>query len=254
MIIKDAELLCACVRAYNEFALELGEASGGRIVPLATLPAVAPEKCAAEARWAAERGFRGVELNPMHAAEPLWADAWDKLYDTVEEAGIPLCMHIADARDQEPVKHHGQWGAHVVRASFAITEAVTALLFSGALERRPGLRLLLGECRIGWLPFVIQQAQQAALERDTDLPLSLTPAEVWQRQIAATFEEDRIGAHLLASPWARLAGSVMWATDYPHNHNVCFDPHPVLDELFADVPDDIADHACYGKAAEWFGI
>lgn len=254
MIFRDSRLLMACVHAYNEFAAGISEATGHRVLPLAMLPAALPERCAAEARWAASHSFRGLELNPMLVGEPVWSPVWDDLYDAVEETGLPLCMHISAHPEEKPVKHHGQWPAYVVRASFAVNEAVTALLFSGALDRRPGMRLLLGECRIGWLPFVIQQAEQAARERDTDLRLSLTPAELWQRQIAATFEEDRIGARLLSMPWARLAGTVMWASDYPHNSNVCFNPRPVIEELFAEVPDDIAWHACYGKAAEWFGL
>lgn len=250
---RDEALRLACVRAYNNYVLTLGEATEGRIIPLAILPTASPQACAAEARWAAEQGFRGLEFNAMLAAEPMWSPVWDDLYDVVAEVGVPLCMHISATPGVKPVTHHGQWPAYVVQASFAVSEAILSLLFSGALDRRPGLRVLLGECRVGWLPFLMQQAD-AASERDTDVPMSLTPAEIWQRQIAATFEEDRIGARLLGQKWSNLAGTVMWASDYPHNHNVCFDPHPVLEEIFADIPSAVADHACYGKAAEWFRL
>ncbi|MGC5010763.1 amidohydrolase family protein [Streptosporangium sp. DT93] len=253
-IFQDERLGLACVRAYNEFALTLDRDTGGRIVPLAIMPTGSPEACAAEARWAVENGFRGLEFNALLAGRPLWDPVWEEFWDAVESSGVPLCMHISATPGVEPVRTHGQWPSYVVQASFAILDPILSLLFSGVLDRRPGLRVLLGECRVGWLPFVIQQAEDTARERYTDVKLSSTPTEIWHRQIAATFEEDRLGARLLAEPWANLAGTVMWASDYPHNHRVCFDPHPVLDDIFADVPDDIADHACYGKAAEWFGV
>jgi predicted TIM-barrel fold metal-dependent hydrolase len=250
----DDQLRRSAVRVYNEFVFGLGQRTGGRLVPLAVMPNRAPDDCVREARWAAKHGFRGLEFNALLAAEPLWSPIWDEFLDTVEELGLPLCMHISDTPGVQPVKRHGQWPVHVVEASFAVVRPILELLFSGALDRRPDLRVLLGECRIGWIPFVLQQADEAARERDTDVRLTRLPSEIWRQQIAATFEADQVGGRLLAQPWSQLAGSVMWANDYPHNSTMCFNPQPVLDELFDGVPAQFAESARHGLAAQWFGL
>jgi predicted TIM-barrel fold metal-dependent hydrolase len=128
------------------------------------------------------------------------------------------------------------------------------IVFSGVLERHPDLKVVFAECRTGWLPFFIEHMDRQARERPTDVKLSLKPSEYWQRQMAATFEDDKIGAEMLKYDWAHLKHMVMWGSDYPHNPVAWPNTDQLIEELFVGVPEDVKASALYGRASDFFNI
>jgi hypothetical protein len=128
------------------------------------------------------------------------------------------------------------------------------IVFSGVLERHPGLKAAFGECRVGWLPFFIEHMDRQARERPTDVPLSLKPSEYWQRQMAATFEDYVIGIKMLQDESSHLQYMVMWGSDYPHNPVTWPNTDSVLDQLFDGVLQDVKDSALFGRACDFYGL
>ena len=89
------------------------------------------------------------------------------------------------------------------------------MVFSGALERHPGLKLVLAESGVGWLPYFLTRMDMEwrALRDKLDYAPRIAPSELFRRQVMATFEEEQ-----LAERYIPLLGadSCMWASDYPH--------------------------------------
>ena len=71
------------------------------------------------------------------------------------------------------------------------------MMFSGALERHPGLQLVLAESGIGWLPVLPRPhgpASGTSLARQARLRAERSPpSELFRRQVIATFEEEPLG-------------------------------------------------------------
>jgi predicted TIM-barrel fold metal-dependent hydrolase len=89
---------------------------------------------------------------------------------------------------------------------------ISAILFGGAPERYPKLKIVIGESGIGWLPYALERLDYEWEDQFKDL-LPRPPSEYWRRQFFATFQIDRIGLRNLDAIGAE---TVMWGSDFPH--------------------------------------
>jgi uncharacterized protein len=94
--------------------------------------------------------------------------------------------------------------------------AMTSLMFDGALERHPDLRVAFLESGTGWLPYWLHRLDEHhEWMAETELDwLELTPSEYFARQCAISSEAE----DALAAMTMRAVGTdhLMWASDFPH--------------------------------------
>src|SRR3979490_690601 len=106
------------------------------------------------------------------------------------------------------------------------------LIFSGALERFPNLKIVIGEAGLGWIPYVLQHMDLEWEDQFKDLDLKMKPSEYWYRQCYATYQTDPVGIRLLD-----ILGedNVMWGSDYPHPDGIWPDSQEFLDRELGGV-------------------
>ena len=215
--IRDSELRAACLAAYNDWAAEFGRSAPDRLVLLAMLPAHDPGTATAELERCRELGHRGVLLSPFESQHALFGPSWERFWDAAHQLGCCLHFHLGEG-------HHslralpGSWQlpACVATSPLQLDETLAALLLSGVLERRPGLRVVLGESGLGWLPYVLERLDhehEKYRDRTLDYRPQVPPSEIFRSQVRVTYQEDETGVELLD----RIGlANVMWASDYPH--------------------------------------
>src|SRR5262249_18295956 len=179
------------------------------------LPTHAPEAAVAELERVAQRGHRGAIISPF---EFRCSDAaWDRLWAAADAARLPVSFHIGQGTSQVRVAPTSwELAAFATVGPMQLDDPLAMMIFSGALERHPGLRLVLAESGIGWLPYFVRRMDHEAekhLPKALDYRLKAKPSEIFARQVYATFEEEPLGPSLLP-----LLGpnNFMWASDYPH--------------------------------------
>ena len=69
-------------------------------------------------------------------------------------------------------------------------EFLSGIAFSGALERYPRMKFILGECGVGWLPYVLSRMDEEYEDQFRHLGLSMKPSEYWRRQGYTTFQHE----------------------------------------------------------------
>ena len=109
-------------------------------------------------------------------------------------------------------------------APMQLDEPLALMVFSGALERHPEMRLVLAECGIGWVPYFVARMDQAGakhLPKATDYQLKAKPSEIFRRQVYATFEEEPFGPQLIPI----LGPYLTWHAHYGFGRIVAVDPH-----------------------------
>ena len=243
MFGDDRALQLACVRAYNEWQLEFCAAGAGRLFGHAVIPACGLEDAVAELDWALERGYRGVLISsfPNGSVEPSPDD--DPFWARAAEAGVPVALHIGSFHADGPVKRRRFDPAAVLpRAATSKSGAntvplVARMIFSGLFDRVPGLRALLVEANIGWIPAMLEQTDDMFLRyrwfTDTSAALPTMPSRLFHRNCWATFMIDTVGIELRH----RLnLDHLLWSTDYPHTGSDWPNSRNTIARLFRGVP------------------
>jgi predicted TIM-barrel fold metal-dependent hydrolase len=237
--IHDPALQDACYAAWNDWAVEeFNAVDPERLCVLGFLPAHSPEAAAAELARCAKIGHRGAILDVFEVdlADP----GWDRLWATAEETGLPISFHLKGGMWSRSLQARriGKWpyGAYASVLPLQLDEPLALMLFSGALERHPGLKLVLAEAGIGWLPWFLHRLDHEweALHDKLDYATEHRPSELFRRQVLATFEEEPLGVQLLP---LLGADSCMWASDYPHTDSTFPHSKRAIEQALGALPE-----------------
>src|SRR5919107_4074029 len=158
----DKDLALACVRAYNDFQVEewCGDA-GGRLVPLPIVPLWDVGLAAAEVERNAARGCTAVAFSEIPAKlglPTLHSGEWEPFFAACAATGTVICMHIGSS-SQMPSTSADAPPPVAATLSFANPKrSLSDFLFSGVLVRHPSIKLAYSEGQIGWIPYVLERA------------------------------------------------------------------------------------------------
>ena len=199
-------------------------------------------------RYLKRIGLRTCMLLAARVQMPLWDDAWEPLWQAAAETGIPIGFHLGGglrtvALSGPKAAHPGNIGVRVSCSPVQMDEALAAVIFSGALERYPSLKIVLAETGIGWLPYMLERMDDTYRKfldapdfwrSESRLALAVPPSAYFRRQIWATFQSDLAGMRLLD-----VLGEdrVMWASDYPHADSTWPDSQAAIEANFKSVPE-----------------
>jgi predicted TIM-barrel fold metal-dependent hydrolase len=242
----ERELQRCCVRAYNEWLAEFCQDGGGRLWGLGVMPTTGVDDALVELEVALALGHRGFLLssfpNGSRAPEP----DDERFWGAVEEAGLPAAVHLGSFvaprvsrwPDTQALSFLAVAGA--AKAGADAIELAATVLFSGMFERCPGIRLVLAEAGIGWIPSALEQLDAMflryrwvgeAVER-----MQAMPSELFRRNVWSTFILDRVGLEQLD----RLPrGHVCWSTDYPHDTSDWPNSRLNIEHQFRGLPLDV---------------
>ncbi len=214
--IEDPELKKLAIGAWNDWAAEeFNSYMPDRLSALPFLPLTSPEDAVAELTRCLTKGHRGAIVSAFEAdlADP----AWDRLWAAATEADVPISFHIGGGSQRLDVMKGGwQIAAFAAIAPIQLDEPFAIMVFGGALERNPRLKLVLAESGVGWVPYMIAR-MDATYEKHCvkhpEYSIKTKPSEIFHRQVYFTFEEEPFGPELIP-----LLGpdNFMWACDYPH--------------------------------------
>jgi len=235
--IADPDLQRACYAAWNDWAIdEFNAVDPERLCVLAFLPGSSPDAAAEELERCAERGHRGAIIAAFEV--DLGDPSWDRLWSAAEQTGIPISFHIKGGTSSNLSYQLGKWpsAAYASVLPLQLDEPLAIMMFSGALERHPGLRLVLAESGVGWLPWFLQRMDMEweAMRDKLDYAPSVPPSRLFGNQVIATFEEEPLAAQMIPMVGA---DSVMWASDYPHTDSTFPDSLHAIEETLGTLPD-----------------
>jgi predicted TIM-barrel fold metal-dependent hydrolase len=130
----------------------------------------------------------------------------------------------------------GSWksAAFATELPSQLDEMLAIMNYSGALERHPGLTLVLAEAEVGWLPYFLSRMdmERENLRDQIDYAPSVPPSELF-RQVIATFEEEKLADQFI--PYLG-ADSCMWASDYHHTDSTFPESRRAIEEALGTPP------------------
>ena len=224
-VMGDVELEEACCRAYNDWMIEFCSVAPQRFWGLAMISLWNIEHAVQELERCRKAGLRGAAIGLMPAPElPYSSEHYERFWAACQDLAMPVNMHINSGpgrRQFSPQQRSGLMPDGAVGHKWECMHAVGNIIAAGVLERYPGLRLVLAEAGVGWIPFFAQEfdyyqvsfaPSSAGVGRQRDIPRR--PSEYIYGQVYGAFIQDTIGSKLL--PDYGL-DTFMWSNDYPHS-------------------------------------
>ncbi len=250
---KDRELAEACVYAYNDWMVDewCGD-SGGRLIPLPIIPLWDVELAAAEVRRNASRGARAVcfsEIPAVLGLPSIHTGDWDPFFAACAETGTVVCMHIGSSSKMPATSADAPVAVAATLSFGNAMSSLTDFLFSGVLVRFPDLKLAYSEGQIGWIPYILERADDVWLEHRAwggvrDI-VPEPPSTYYYRQVFGCFFRDRHGIESLETVGV---DNTTFETDYPHTDSTWPHTKKVAQELMAGLSDDVVYKLVRGNA------
>jgi predicted TIM-barrel fold metal-dependent hydrolase len=250
---KDRELAEACVYAYNDWMVEewCGD-SGGRLIPLPIIPLWDAELAADEVRRNAERGAHAVcfsEIPAVLGLPSIHTGDWDPFFAACAETRTVVCMHIGSSSKMPATSADAPVAVAATLSFGNAMSSLTDFLFSGVLVRFPDLKLAYSEGQIGWIPYILERADDVWLEHRAwggvrDI-VPEPPSTYYYRQVFGCFFRDRHGIESLQTVGV---DNTTFETDYPHTDSTWPHTKKVAQELMAGLPDDVVYKLVRGNA------
>jgi predicted TIM-barrel fold metal-dependent hydrolase len=248
----------AVCRVYNDWMLEeYCASSGGRLIPVATLPLTEVDAGVAEVHRVAERGFQAAFIRTNPVFQNRYSDrAFDPLWQAIVDTGLKLGLHPLPMWDQDGTSR-GYRLPDIMAASclgfpMDMIHTLYDMMSGGVFDRFPTMPTMILEAGVGWLPSFFERFEEHRRQfgRLKTPEWKTPPMEIFERQMMVTVEaceeiDLKIALDFLP------ADHVALASDWPH-----YDGTPDLVTGFQKAgagldPDDLQMVAT-GTMERWF--
>ena len=240
----DYELKTQIYCVYNAWIADFCKTHPDRFAGLACIPNHDPNIAAAELRRAAKLGLKGGEISVASMVKPVYHKDWDVLWAASHETGLPISFHTGlEWRPQkiddptEAVVYDATYSSiRVTMFQLSGVEYLASIIFSGACERFPNFKFVLGECGVSWLPYVLDRMDY---EGEGQPGLTMKPSDYFHRQGYSTFERESIAGDVI-----HLIGedNVIWGSDYPHADGVWPYSQKMIEDNLRNLKSETARH------------
>ncbi len=232
---RDPHVVYGGTRAHSRAMAAFCEADP-RLLAVAFVPLHDPARALEEAEEAVRLGCKAIHVpsdppgGMRRGFSPAHVDL-DPFWSFLEEAGIPVVLHIGGGRLLPTAYHENgrprptDWlgGGENLRAkdfpavSHSPENFLTALVLDGVFDRHEGLRCGVIELGASWVPGFLRNLDHAksSFERHEPLvqSLSLKPSDYLRRQVRFTpFPFEDVG-WLIQDSGEEL---FLFSSDYPH--------------------------------------
>jgi predicted TIM-barrel fold metal-dependent hydrolase len=258
--INDPLVMHQVYKVYNDFVYQFRKADPGRFAPLACIPNHDTHAAAEELRRVAKMGFTGAELIISDSVKPAWDEDWDEIWEAADETRIPISFHnqgnhVRAVPADDPhfeVNSRRRNAVNQAVGRLGSAEFLASIIYSGAFDRFPSFRVVLGEASIGWIPYVLQRMDYEYEEEESfHMRMRLKPSEYFRSNCFATYERDAIGVRL----WDVLGeDNIMWGSDYPHPDGTWPESQKFLEREFDGIPEKVRRKIVHDNAAKLYHL
>jgi predicted TIM-barrel fold metal-dependent hydrolase len=237
----DVEYRRAIIKAYNDWLIDYCAVAPDRLIGAGALPVGGPiEWAIEEARRVIDKGLRTVVL-PAETPECRYSrPQWDPLWSALQDLGIPVSIHAGTTTGEpfsKAIEDMGFGGAMVDFKIGMALRTMSQVLWAGVPQKFPRLRIVIAEGGIGWVACLLRLMDHWWKDHGHRMEPRLTepPSYYFNRQVWATFEDDRPG--LLTRELLNIE-HLMWGGDYPHLEGTFPFSRDQITKDFAGIPEN----------------
>lgn len=253
--MADKTLAALCIGAYNDFVLDEWSATNReRLVPLGVIPMWDVHAAAAEVRRLADRGVPAFAFseNPTSLGLPsVYTDHWEPLWQAASETNMVICLHIGSSSKLLKSSDDAPTCAVLPFVGANSMIACTDWMFSGILDRFPNIRVAFSEGGAGWVPYLLEQAEDIFHNYRVQIAGQRPPREVFANHMYVCILRDATALKAIGDIGE---DNICWESDYPHDSTLFPRSMESLADSMVDVADDIARKIAETNARKLFSI
>ncbi len=269
--VKHDEVYKAVIRGYNDW---LGEeycsVAPDRLIGMGVIPITNVGDAVAEMEHCARLGLKGILLGALPNGKGYPTSEDDRFWAAAVDMGMPVTVHVAFRESQQPTFKYPKEDPEVMSrlrrpflewiTNFGLRPAVsiTQLVFSGVFDRYPSLRVYFAETRLGWVPFWLEHADlwyQRHIGWAEQMlgfkPLKRLPSEYVREHIKFSVQYERVAVEMRHHIGV---DNILFATDFPHIECEWPNSRPIVEEIYAGMPEDEKYKIWAGNAVEFFKL
>jgi predicted TIM-barrel fold metal-dependent hydrolase len=238
--VKDADLLMACARAYNDYAAEYCSYDPVRLHGIGLVVLDDVDIAVAELTRAAKMGLKmGIPPTPL-PDRPYSSREYDPFWAAAEEIGMPISLHAALPRGGVVKSQFSDAIVRYVHGILPVQEALTQLIMGGVFDRFPKLKVISVENDVSWISHYAHRLGRA-VERFSGLQgikLKRKAGDYIRDNVRMTFQ-FREGDDALAFSRKTLGDkALLWGSDYPHHDGTWPNSLEAIDAFRHEFPGD----------------
>jgi uncharacterized protein len=267
----DRDLAKTIISTYNDWAADFSKEAPERLISIAQLFPDDAEASREELLRVAKLGIKQVNFLVGTVTAAMYQPEWDGFWDAAQDSGTIVSYHVGgvtregtafiDVAEAPRDPRKPAFGMGLGDGATTFFNPFVGLFSYGVLERRPKLKVVLGESGIGWIPFVVQEMDYRFKQviggesRDrlsaADVPLKRLPSELFREQVWATYQQDLVGLNLIDFFGD---GHIMWASDYPHPDSTWPESREVVERETAHLDAQTKRKVIHDNAQTLYGI
>ena len=235
--LDDAELRAACFRAFNGWVVEHTSYNPKRLVCLGEITLEDIPAGVRDLERIAKKGLRGaLTWGSPPEDRPYSSREYDPFWAAAQDLKMPPSLHILTAR-----RGHGIDSSKILHSYTSlpheIERTLAHMVYGGVFERFPGLKIVLAENDVSWLPHFMYRLDHSydQLRLFENLKLSRMPSEYIKRQVWASFQFEDVW---IDTRERYDMSKIMWSSDYPHTDSPWPRSKESFVELFKEVPEE----------------
>lgn len=255
--LNDPEAATELMRIYNDWLADFCDACPGRFAGLASIPNHDVGAAVVEIERVARRGaLKGLEVANTLDMRPLYDTAWEPLWRAVHDGGLPVHFHTIGSKRPDmaglaPLQQRQAHAVYITGFQLGMAKILMEIIYGGVLQAHAGIRVVIGESGIGWIPYLLERMDLEWEDQYKDLTLTMKPSDYWHRQCKATYQSDKIGIRLLD---VLGEDNVMWGSDFPHPDGVWPDSQEFIAKELGHLPKEIRAKVVCENAGRLYGF
>ncbi len=273
--ISHDEVYKAVIRGYNDW---LGEeycsVAPDRLIGMGVIPITNVDDAIAEMEHCKRLGLKGILLGALPDGKGYPTPEDDRFWAAAVDMEMPVTVHVSfdrsGPRESQPTFKYPKEDPEVMRrirrpllewiTNFGLRPAVSVaqLVLAGVFDRFPTLQVFFAETRLGWVPFWLEHAdlwyhrhRQWSEELLGFKPLKRLPSEYVRDHVSFSVQYERVAVEIRHHVGV---DRIMFATDFPHIECEWPNTMPIVEEIYADVPQEEKYRMWAGNAVEFFKL
>ena len=235
----DTDYKHAAMWAYNRWLQQFCEGAPDRLFGVGQTAVRSVAEAIEDFRKIAAMGHKGVMLPNIPATAEDYDDpAFDPLWETAVDLGLPLSFHVLTGGADLNSRIRGPKLGNYYGIIRACQDIIGMFILGGVFERHPKLKLVCVEADAGWAPHYIFRMEHAydhlrAMMKFREM--ARPPREYFAENVFLTFQDDPIAFRNVDMMGPH---QLMWANDFPHFDSIWPNSQSVLAKAAVGLSED----------------